>query len=97
MAMPLTIKMADGTTKEVTLRPTIDVESIFCPETDKMRAKAIRKKIRISHELTRRMWFYRDIQRHMMEITEKCTMKEACALSEDPDPYDKSYVFYCLD
>jgi PP-loop superfamily ATP-utilizing enzyme len=94
--MPLTIKMCDGTTKEVTPRPTVNVDGEYCAETNKQRAKALRKKIRISHEVTRQVRIYRELQWHIMQTTHLCTKKQAKAWSEDPDPYDKTYVFYCL-
>lgn len=94
--MPLLIKMADGTTKEVTLRPTIDVDTDYCPATCKARTKTLRKRIRISHALTRQMWVYRALQWNIIKTGNKCSMKEAKVLSEDPDPYEKTYVFYCL-
>lgn len=94
--MPLTIKLLDGTTKEVTLRPTINVDGDYCSVIDKQRAKALRKKIRISHTLTRQVQTYRELQWYIMQTTHNCTKKQAKVWSEDPDPYDKSYVFYCL-
>jgi hypothetical protein len=94
--MPITIKMFDGTTKEVTLRPTVNVDEVSCSATIKQRKDTLRKRIRISHALTRQMWVYRELQWHLMETTKKCTKKQAKIWSEDPDPYEKSYVFYCV-
>jgi hypothetical protein len=93
--MPITIKMFDGTTKEVTLRPSVNVDEASCSETIQQRKDTLRKRIRISHALTRQMWIYRELQWHLMETTKKCTKKQAKIWSEDPDPYEKSYVFYC--
>lgn len=95
--MPITIKMCDGTTKEVTLRPTINVDGDYCSAIDKQRAKALRKRIRINHVITRHVRIYRELQWHIIQTTQKCTKKKAKAWSEDPDPYDKSYVFYCVN
>ena len=88
--------MLDGTTKEVTLRPTVDVEGEYSYELYKQREKALRKKIRVNRALTQQTRIYRELQWQIMLTNESCTKKEAKAWSEDPDPYDKSYVFYCL-
>ena len=88
--------MADGTTKEVTPRPTIDVEEDYCSATAKARIKTLRKRIRISHALTRQMWAYKALQWHIIKTGNNCSMKQAKDWSEDPDPYEKTYVFYCL-
>ena len=94
--MPLLIKMADGTTKEVTPRPVIDIDADYCSATVKARTNLLRKRIRISHALTRQMWVYRILQWDIIKTGNKCSMKQAKIWSEDPDPYEKTYVFYCL-
>ena len=95
--MPITIKMLDGTTKEATPRPTVNVDEACCSATTKQRKEALRKRIRISHALTRQMWIYRELQWHLMQTAKKCTKKQAKVWSDDPDPYEKSYVFYCVN
>ena len=96
ITMPITIKMLDGTTKEVTLRPTVNVDANYCSATNKQRKDTLRKRIRISHALTQQMRIYKELQWHLMQTSQKCTKKQAKIWSEDPDPYEKSYVFYCL-
>ena len=51
---------------------------------------------RISHALTRQMWAYKALQWHIIKTGNNCSMKQAKDWSEDPDPYEKTYVFYCL-
>lgn len=39
---------------------------------------------------------YRKRQLQKIMRTSNCSIDEAIDLAEDPDPYDKSYIFYCL-
>ena len=102
--MSLRIKTCDSTTlersspasQEVTLRPTIDVDCVYCSIVNKQRAVTLRKRIRISRALTRHVRGYRILQWSLIQVKEKCTKKGARQMSEDPSPYEVGYVFYCL-
>ncbi len=79
-----------------TARPTIDVETKICNELVNKRYKEFRKKLHASHGLRRVVRIYRDLQINLMYAKHSCSKKAAKEYSEDPDPYEKGYVFYCV-
>ena len=80
-----------------TPRPTIDVDLDGCSsELYLERKKAIRSKIRIPREATQTVKFFRSIQHEMFRKRYGYNKKEAKSESEDPSPYEPSYIFYCL-
>ena len=80
-----------------TPRPTIDVDLDGCSsELYKERKKAIRSKIRIPREVTETVKFFRSIQHEIFRRQNGCNKKEAKSESEDPSPYEPSYIFYCV-
>lgn len=79
-----------------TPRPTLDIDPSYCSATAKKRSVELRKKIRIPHTTRRVVNAYRKLQVELMRINERCSKKAAKEMSEDPTPYETSYVFYCL-
>ena len=79
-----------------TPRPTIDVDMKICNDVVIKRHKDLRKKIHASHDLRRVIRNYRDLQINLMYAKHSCSKKAAKKYSEDPDPYEKGYVFYCV-
>lgn len=78
-------------------RPTLDVENLWSPpELDEKRRKAISCHIHTSHAARRIYQAYRSLQYKKMQEHEGGSKKDAITDSEDPDPYEPSYVFYCL-
>jgi hypothetical protein len=78
-------------------RPTIDVENLWSPEELlAKRKKSITQHIHTSHVARRIYKAYRALQHKKMQKYDKGTKKAAILDSEDPSPYEPSYVFYCL-
>jgi hypothetical protein len=78
-------------------RPALDVDNLHCPvELTTKRGKAITRHIHTSHAARRIYQAYRAIQHKKMQAHLRATKKVAIAESEDPSPYEPSYVFYCL-
>jgi hypothetical protein len=78
-------------------RPTLDVDNLHCPvELATKRGKAITGHIHTSHAARRIYQAYRAIQHKKMQAHLRGTKKAAITESEDPSPYEASYVFYCL-
>jgi hypothetical protein len=79
-----------------TPRPTIIVDDAYCSALATQRRKQLRKKLRVSRTFNHVIRVYRTLQRDLTRTHEKCSKKEAKSLAEDPDPYEKGYIFYCL-
>ena len=78
-------------------RPTLDVDNLDCPaDLITKRKKDMNRHIHTSHVARRVYQAYRAIQHKKMQAHLRSTKKVAIAESEDPSPYDPSYVFYCL-
>ena len=54
------------------------------------------KHVHASHEMRRIVNTYRDYQVKLMVNKKSCSIKAAKEHSEDPDPYMKTYIVYCM-
>jgi hypothetical protein len=82
-----------------TPRPTVDVDeaALVCDSAVyHKRKKALRSRFRISQKLTRIIKEWRLKQIDLISRIDKCSKKKAKPEAEDPIPYDKSFIFYCL-
>lgn len=78
-------------------RPTLDVDNLdLSVALETKRTKALTCHIHTSHVARRVYQAYRAIQHKKMQAHLRSTKKVAIAESEDPSPYEPSYVFYCL-
>jgi len=78
-------------------KPILDVDNLETPqELATKRKKAITQHIHTSHVARRIYQGYRALQHKKMQEYDKGTKKAAILDSEDPSPYEPSYVFYCL-
>lgn len=78
-------------------RPTLDVDNLHCPvDLATKRTKALTCHIHTSHVARRIYQAYRATQHKKMQAHLRGTKKVAIVESEDPSPYEASYVFYCL-
>jgi hypothetical protein len=80
-----------------TPRPTLDVDTLtFSLELYNQRRKALRSKVRNSHAVTRHVNLYRTLQHAIFCKEFGYTKKAAKSAAEDPSPYEKGYIFYCV-
>jgi len=79
-----------------TPRPTVNVDEVYCSALAEQRRKKLRKKLRTSRSFNHVVRVYRAMQRDLTWSREGCSRREAKSLSEDPDPYERGYIFYCL-
>ena len=79
-----------------TTRPVIDVDTASCEVVNKARRKLLRSRLHASHALRRVVREYRNAQITLMRTKFRCSKKDAISHSEDPDPYQKAYIFYCV-
>uniref|UniRef100_A0A6C0BIT7 Uncharacterized protein n=1 Tax=viral metagenome TaxID=1070528 RepID=A0A6C0BIT7_9ZZZZ len=78
-------------------RPTLDVDNLdISAALAAKRTKSLACHIHTSHVARRIYQAYRAIQHKKMQAHRRGTKKAAITESEDPDPYEASYVFYCL-
>lgn len=78
-------------------RPSIDVDNLWSSEELLAKRKKIMfQHIHTSHEARRIYQAYRVLQHKKMQEHDGGTKKDAIIYSEDPSPYEPSYVFYCL-
>ena len=85
--------------KKDTPRPTVNVDDadlVFNSVLYEARKKAFRSRFRISHKLTRIIKIWRLKQIDLISKIDKCSKKKAKTEAEDPTPYEKSFIFYCL-
>lgn len=85
--------------KKDTPRPTVNVDDadlVFNSVLYEARKKAFRSRIRISHKLTRIIKVWRLKQIDLISKIDKCSKKKAKTEAEDPTPYEKSFIFYCV-
>ena len=83
-----------------TPRPTLEVDdaALVCNSALYYeRKKALRSRVRISHKLSRVIKEWRLKQIDLISKLEKCSKKKAKPDSEDPSPYEKTFIFYCLN
>lgn len=83
-----------------TPRPTVDVDDadLVCESAlYEARKKTLRSRFRISHKLTRVIKDWRLKQIDLISKIDKCSKKKAKTEAEDPTPYEKSFIFYCLE
>ena len=79
-----------------TPRPTIDVEENWCnSDMLKARKKIMMKHVHASHEMRRVVNTYREYQIKLL-VAKKNSIKAAKEKSEDPYPYESTFIFYCL-
>lgn len=82
-----------------TPRPTVEVDDAALVCDSKVyfeRKKAFRSRFQISHKLTRIIKEWRLKQIDLICKIEKCSKKKAKPDAEDPTPYEKTFIFYCL-
>ena len=82
-----------------TPRPTVDVDdaALVCDSAVyHKRKKALRSRFRISQKLTRIIKEWRLKQIDLISKIEKCSKKKAKPEAEDPTPYEKTFIFYCV-
>ena len=78
-------------------RPALDVDNLDCPaDLFAKRKKSMTRHIHTSHVARRIYNAYRALQHKKMQEYDGGTKKAAILDSEDPSPYEPSYVFYCL-
>lgn len=80
-----------------TPRPTIKTD---CDEYNytlmKVRLAKLRQHIHSSHENRRVFRLMRELQIQKFIECNKVTKKRAREMLEDPNPYEKDYLFYCV-
>lgn len=76
-----------------TPRPTIDVD---IAEMSEDRPRKEHPLISASFWCDTVVDSFRDLQLQRILRVKQCNYKEAKEIAEDPDPYDKEYLFYCL-
>lgn len=79
-----------------TPRPIIDVDGAYCSAINKKRQHTLRTKFHTPHSARRVVNAYRQLQLELIRNDLKCSKKEAKLHSEDPSPYEKTHVFFCL-
>jgi hypothetical protein len=80
-----------------TPRPTVDVEVNDCTnEMYKERKRIMMKHVHASHEMRRVVNTYRDYQIKLIIKNSSCSIKAAKEKSEDPYPYNSTFIFYCV-
>ena len=104
--MTLSFALASSTPAKMTSladkqtpRPTVEVDDAALVCDSKVyfqRKKALRSRFRISHKLTRIIKEWRLKQIDLICKIEKCSKKKAKPDAEDPTPYEKTFIFYCL-
>lgn len=78
-------------------KPIIDVENLWSPpELFSQRKKVMTRHIHTTHKARRIYQAYRALQYKKMQEYDGGSKKDAIINSEDPSPYERSYVFYCL-
>lgn len=76
-----------------TPRPTIDVD---VAEDSKDRPRKEHPLLDATFWCDTVVDSFRDLQLQRILRIKRCGYKEAKEIAEDPDPYDKEYLFYCL-
>ena len=82
-----------------TPRPTVEVDdaALVCdPVIYNKRKKTLRSRFRICHKLSRVIKDWRLKQIDLISKIDKCSKKKAKPEAEDPTPYEKTFIFYCV-
>ena len=79
-----------------TPRPVLDVDTACDQEMINRRAAAISPYTNASYNAYRVISEFRYLQTVLIQNCRRCNQVKALELAEDPSPYTREYIFYCL-